>query len=108
MVESDRCGLLDRILPEGSSARRERNIDIKRVMIFLCDRLRVIWGDSCFFLKEDPWTKDDFTYGIRNYTMNLEKSTVGREIVNAFWLWEEVTPLTFSFVKRGNVDIEIR
>ncbi|XP_046456828.1 uncharacterized protein LOC124203954 [Daphnia pulex] len=30
MGKSDRCGLLDRILPEGSSTRRERNIDIKR------------------------------------------------------------------------------
>lgn len=38
----------------------------------------------------NSWTKDDLTYGIRNYTMDLEKSTVDREIAKAFWLWDEV------------------
>jgi matrix metalloproteinase-14 (membrane-inserted) len=54
------------------------------------------------------WTKGELTYGIRKYTPDLEKSVVDREIAKAFQLWEEVTPLTFTFVETGNVDIEIR
>jgi matrix metalloproteinase-14 (membrane-inserted) len=61
-----------------------------------------------FFLIEDRWTKDELTYSISKYTPDLEKSIVDREIAKAFRLWEEVTPLTFTFVETGNVDIEIR
>jgi hypothetical protein len=70
--------------------------------------IKVLGCDSRFFLIEDRWTKDELTYGIRKYTPDLEKSVVDREIANAFRLWEEVTPLTFTFVETGNVDIEIR
>ncbi|XP_046638022.1 collagenase 3-like isoform X7 [Daphnia pulicaria] len=85
-MRKPRCGLPDRIIPEGSSTRRKRSIDIK----------------------EDRWAKDELTYSISKYTPDLEKSVVDREIANAFRLWEEVTPLTFTFVETGNVDIEIR
>ncbi|XP_046638534.1 collagenase 3-like [Daphnia pulicaria] len=81
-----RCDLPDRIILEGSFTRRKRNIDIKG----------------------NRWTKDELTYGISKYTPDLEKSVVDREIAKAFRLWEEVTPLSFTFVETGNVDIEIR
>ncbi|XP_046638639.1 uncharacterized protein LOC124316736 [Daphnia pulicaria] len=85
-MRKPRCGLPDRIIPDDSSTRRKRNLNIK--------------GGN-------RWTKNELTYGIRRYTPDLEKSVVDREIAKAFRLWEEVTPLSFTFLERGSVDIEI-
>ncbi|EFX73049.1 hypothetical protein DAPPUDRAFT_325673 [Daphnia pulex] len=84
-MRKPRCGHPDQIIPEDSSTQRKRNINNKG----------------------NRWTKNELTYGIRKYTPDLEKSVVDREIAKAFQLWEEVTPLTFTFVETGNVDIEI-
>ncbi|XP_046638019.1 uncharacterized protein LOC124316241 isoform X4 [Daphnia pulicaria] len=83
-MRKPRCGLPDRDITKGSSTRRKRRIDVK-----------------------DRWTKGELTYGIRKHTPDLDKSVVDREIAKAFRLWEEVIPLTFTFVETGNVDIDI-
>ena len=57
----------------------------------------------------DAWPRMDLTYGFAEFTGDLIEQDVRNTILNAFDLWSEVTPLTFSEIPiSSNPDIVIR
>ncbi|XP_071110988.1 stromelysin-1-like [Haliotis cracherodii] len=55
------------------------------------------------------WKKHDLTYFVTTYTPDLPRGEVDRALEDAFQVWADVTPLTFSRVSsRDAVDIEIK
>lgn len=48
-----------------------------------------------------------FSYRIVNYTLDLPRDAVDSAIEKALKVWEEVTPLTFSRIYKGEADIMI-
>ncbi|KAM9221314.1 stromelysin-2 [Dugong dugon] len=53
------------------------------------------------------WRKTHLTYRIVNYTLDLSRDAVDAAIEKALKVWEEVTPLTFSRIYKGEADIMI-
>lgn len=53
------------------------------------------------------WEQTHLTYRIENYTPDLPRAAVDQAIENAFQLWSNVTPLTFTKVSEGQADIMI-
>ncbi|XP_047609809.1 stromelysin-1-like [Phacochoerus africanus] len=53
------------------------------------------------------WRKNDLTYRIVNYTLDLPRGVIDSVIEKALKIWEEVTPLTFSKISEGEADIMI-
>ncbi|RXG54725.1 Collagenase 3 [Armadillidium vulgare] len=86
MMNTPRCGVVDKV-GYGSSVHRTKR-DASQVT--------------------NKWSKLDLTYKIRNYPELLTKKEVDREIDRAFEVWSNVTDLTFTAVRTGQVDIEIR
>jgi hypothetical protein len=57
----------------------------------------------------DPWPRTDLTFGFAEYTGDLIDQEVRNAIINAFDLWSEVTPLSFSEIPvASSPDIVIR
>ncbi|XP_046457263.1 uncharacterized protein LOC124204261 [Daphnia pulex] len=85
-MNKPRCGVPDRVRPGSSSDRQKR-----------------------FALQGSKWPKKQLTYKIKNYTTDMTKSDVDREIARAFQMWADVTDLTFVHLNNesANVDIEI-
>ena len=53
------------------------------------------------------WTRPGLTYSIGRYTEDLANSEVDRDIVLAFRVWSDVTPLTFTRVDENpNIQID--
>ncbi|XP_060082565.1 matrix metalloproteinase-16-like [Ylistrum balloti] len=61
-----------------------------------------------YALHGSKWSKHDITYTISQYSKKISKQDVDSEIRRAFDAWEGVTPLTFTWKKSGNVDIDIK
>ncbi|XP_025201188.1 matrix metalloproteinase-16 isoform X1 [Melanaphis sacchari] len=61
-----------------------------------------------YALQGSRWRVKDLTYKISKYPKLLGKSETDSEIRKAFDVWSEVTPLTFTHKKSGQVHIEIR
>ncbi|XP_036758670.2 interstitial collagenase [Manis pentadactyla] len=53
------------------------------------------------------WKDTNLTYRIENYTPDLPRADVDHAIENAFQLWSNVSPLTFTKVFEGQADIMI-
>ncbi|KAM8813870.1 stromelysin-1-like [Rhynchonycteris naso] len=53
------------------------------------------------------WKKSHLTYRIVDYTLDLPREAVDSAIEKAVKVWEEVTPLTFSRIYKGEADIMI-
>ncbi|XP_066474893.1 stromelysin-1-like [Tiliqua scincoides] len=64
-------------------------------------------GQFAFFARKPKWGKKDLTYRILNYTPDMNRADVDREIEKAFKVWSQVTPLTFEKVPEGDADIMI-
>ncbi|XP_025413981.1 matrix metalloproteinase-16 isoform X2 [Sipha flava] len=61
-----------------------------------------------YALQGSRWRVKDLTYKISKYPKLLDKSETDSEVRKAFDVWAEVTPLTFTHKKSGQVHIEIR
>ncbi|XP_036885693.1 stromelysin-2-like [Sturnira hondurensis] len=64
-------------------------------------------GSFTTFPGMPKWRKTHLTYRIVNYTLDLPRDAVDYAIVRALKVWEEVTPLTFSRIYKGEADIMI-
>ncbi|XP_037694738.1 stromelysin-1-like [Choloepus didactylus] len=64
-------------------------------------------GKFTTFPGSPTWKKTQLTYRILNYTQDLPRDAVDSAIEKALKLWEDVTPLTFSRVDKGDADIVI-
>nr|XP_019572734.1 PREDICTED: stromelysin-2-like [Rhinolophus sinicus] len=53
------------------------------------------------------WRKTHLTYRIVDYTLDLPRDAVDSAIEKAVKVWENVTPLTFSRIYKGEADIMI-
>eukprot|EP00062_Callorhinchus_milii_P024940 gi/632985384/ref/XP_007909652.1/ PREDICTED: stromelysin-3-like isoform X1 [Callorhinchus milii] len=60
-----------------------------------------------FVIAGDRWNKTDLTYKIVRFPWQLSKVKVQRTIAKAVKVWSDVTPLTFTEVQEGGVDIII-
>ncbi|VVC43446.1 Hypothetical protein CINCED_3A002822 [Cinara cedri] len=61
-----------------------------------------------YALQGSRWRVKDLTYRISKYPKLLDKSDTDSEVRKAFDVWSDVTPLTFTHKKSGQVHIEIR
>ncbi|XP_050432080.1 matrix metalloproteinase-14 isoform X2 [Adelges cooleyi] len=61
-----------------------------------------------YALQGSRWRVKDLTYRISKYPKLLGKSETDSEVRKAFNVWSEVTPLTFTHKRSGQVHIEIR
>jgi hypothetical protein len=52
------------------------------------------------------WRVKDLTYKISKYPKLLDKSETDSEVRKAFDVWAEVTPLTFTHKKSGQVRLK--
>ncbi|XP_015989474.2 stromelysin-1-like [Rousettus aegyptiacus] len=64
-------------------------------------------ADFSTFPGMPKWTETGLTYRIVNYTLDLPRDAVDSAIKKALKVWEEVTPLTFSRIYKGEADIMI-
>ncbi|XP_006887408.1 PREDICTED: stromelysin-1 [Elephantulus edwardii] len=64
-------------------------------------------GHFTTFPGSPKWRKTTLTYRIVNYTLDLSRDAIDSAIERALKVWEEVTPLTFSRIYRGEADIMI-
>ncbi|KAJ6664944.1 hypothetical protein lerEdw1_005916 [Lerista edwardsae] len=64
-------------------------------------------GQFAFFAGKPKWGKKDLTYRILNYTPDMNRADVDKQIERAFAVWSQVTPLTFRKVPEGDADILI-
>uniref|UniRef100_UPI00398E42F3 collagenase 3-like n=1 Tax=Pristiophorus japonicus TaxID=55135 RepID=UPI00398E42F3 len=53
------------------------------------------------------WQHKNLTYRIINYTPDIERNQVNMAIREAFKVWSDVTPLTFTKILEGEADIRI-
>jgi hypothetical protein len=53
------------------------------------------------------WPKKQLTYKIKNYTEDMPKSDVDREIARGFQMWADVADLTFVHVDNELADVDI-
>lgn len=88
LMGTPRCGVQD-IIGHGATAKRRK----KR-----------------YVLQGSRWRVNHLTYRTTKYpaTDRLSKREVDETIDKAFKMWEEATGLTFEYVPRGSVHIEIR
>nr|XP_018911716.1 PREDICTED: matrix metalloproteinase-14 isoform X2 [Bemisia tabaci] len=84
MMSLPRCGVRDRV-GFATSSRSKR-----------------------YALQGSRWRVKDLTYKISKYPRNLGKSETDEEVRKAFSVWSDVTPLSFTQKKVGQVHIEIR
>ncbi|KAM5245968.1 stromelysin-1-like [Ctenodactylus gundi] len=64
-------------------------------------------GDFTTFPGTPKWRKNHLTYRIGNYTRDMPPDAVDSAIERALKVWEEVTPLTFTRIYKGEADIMI-
>ncbi|KAM5245967.1 stromelysin-2-like [Ctenodactylus gundi] len=64
-------------------------------------------GNFATFPGTPRWRKKRLTYRIVNYTWDLPRYAVDYAIEQALKVWEQVTPLTFSRLYRGEADMMI-
>ncbi|XP_057605208.1 neutrophil collagenase [Hippopotamus amphibius kiboko] len=64
-------------------------------------------GDYMITPGNPRWKKTDLTYRIINYTPGLSGPAVERAIEDAFKLWSDVSPLTFTKTSRKEADIQM-
>ncbi|VDI66570.1 matrix metalloproteinase-14 (membrane-inserted) [Mytilus galloprovincialis] len=86
MMKRPRCGVKDDMQGTSDNAKRKKR----------------------YALHGSKWSKHYLTYKISKYGTKLKKADVDREIHNAFNVWSEVSPLTFTRKYSGSVDIDIR
>ncbi|XP_077144376.1 72 kDa type IV collagenase [Ranitomeya variabilis] len=60
-----------------------------------------------FFPRKPKWEKNDITYRILGYTIDLDSETVDDAFARAFQVWSDVTPLKFTRLMDGDADIMI-
>ncbi|XP_069594698.1 72 kDa type IV collagenase [Ranitomeya imitator] len=60
-----------------------------------------------FFPRKPKWEKNDVTYRILGYTIDLDSETVDDAFARAFQVWSDVTPLKFTRLMDGDADIMI-
>ncbi|XP_046648830.1 interstitial collagenase-like [Daphnia pulicaria] len=61
-----------------------------------------------FVLEGNRWPNKQITYTIKQYTTDMSKDDVDREIAKAFQMWADVADLTFVHLNESStVDIEI-
>ncbi|KAL2096444.1 hypothetical protein ACEWY4_008592 [Coilia grayii] len=65
-------------------------------------------GEYNLFPRNLKWDKKELTYRIVNYTPDLLKETVDKQLSKALKVWSGVTPLTFRKIKEGTADIMIQ
>merc|ERR1711872_508273 len=64
-------------------------------------------GLSNFVVEGGVWEKTKLTYRVTQYSRNMSRALVNREVRTAFKFWSDVTNLQFFNKKAGDVDIEI-
>ncbi|KAF2354216.1 Hemopexin-like repeat protein [Trinorchestia longiramus] len=85
MMNRPRCGNRDKI-GHGANTRRKKR----------------------YALQGSRWRVRDLTYKISRYPTGLSKSSVDKEVANAFKVWEDVSTLTFKEATTGKIHIDIR
>uniref|UniRef100_A0A4W4HBK7 72 kDa type IV collagenase n=1 Tax=Electrophorus electricus TaxID=8005 RepID=A0A4W4HBK7_ELEEL len=60
-----------------------------------------------FFPTKPKWEKNEITYRILGYTIDLDEETVDDAFFRAFKVWSDVTPLSFTRIMDGEADIMI-
>ncbi|XP_078697956.1 interstitial collagenase-like isoform X1 [Branchiostoma floridae x Branchiostoma belcheri] len=61
-----------------------------------------------YALSGTKWSKNDLTYRLESLTPHLTEKEVREAIANAFRVWSDYTPLTFTSVASGRADIIIK
>ncbi|CAH1233404.1 MMP24 [Branchiostoma lanceolatum] len=61
-----------------------------------------------YALSGTKWAKNDLTYRLETLTSHLTETEVHEAIRNAFRVWSDYTPLTFTHVPSGRVDIVVK
>ncbi|XP_043927704.1 collagenase 3-like [Protopterus annectens] len=64
-------------------------------------------GRYSTFNGQPKWGKTVITYRIVNYTPDMRHADTEQQIQDAFKVWSEVTPLTFTQIQNGIADIMI-
>ncbi|XP_034507685.1 stromelysin-2-like, partial [Ailuropoda melanoleuca] len=64
-------------------------------------------GEYSLFPGRPAWRSDALTYRILNYTPDMARADVDSAIRQAFQVWSDVTPLTFTRIYDGTADIQI-
>ncbi|XP_067842262.1 collagenase 3 [Heptranchias perlo] len=59
------------------------------------------------FPGKPKWQHKNLTYRIINYTPDIERNQVNKALREAFKVWSDVTPLTFTRILTGEADIKI-
>ncbi|CAH1772996.1 unnamed protein product, partial [Owenia fusiformis] len=67
----------------------------------------IINGRKKRFVTQSKWSKKSLTYKIENYSRDLSRSQIDRDIYNALQEWSKVSDLKFSRTS-GKADIAIR
>ncbi|XP_069746814.1 collagenase 3-like [Narcine bancroftii] len=60
-----------------------------------------------FFPRKMKWKKNNLTYRILNYTLDISSANVDMVIEKALKVWSDVTPLKFRKINEGEADIMI-
>ncbi|XP_043927703.1 collagenase 3-like [Protopterus annectens] len=64
-------------------------------------------GQYSTFPNSPKWSKSTVTYRILNFTPDISASTVIQDIRDAFQVWSNMIPITFTRVLSGTADIYI-
>ncbi|XP_054280760.1 uncharacterized protein LOC128998583 isoform X2 [Macrosteles quadrilineatus] len=69
---------------------------------------KYIAGDPRSYNKQGKWDHNNITYKVVKYPSNFPRDETDKAFRDAFNVWARHTPLTFTRVRRGPADIEIR
>ncbi|XP_074641164.1 matrix metalloproteinase-17-like [Tubulanus polymorphus] len=95
MMQASRCGLPD-IIGSSGIGHRKRHVGHRR-------------RGKRYSTSGTKWSKKHLTYRIINHSKDLEIEDIQRAFSDAFKIWSDVTPLTFTEITgAGEADIHIR
>jgi peptidoglycan hydrolase-like protein with peptidoglycan-binding domain len=58
-----------------------------------------------FVANGQRWSKTNLTYSFNSFTADLSQADIQNAFIQAFTLWSQVTPLTFTLINSGTPDI---
>ena len=109
----DRCNLMvlkDTLkkMQKFFSLQETGEIDAKTVEIMKKPRCGVPdVANYNFFHRKPMWQKNDITYRILGYSLDLDEEVINDAFFRAFKVWSDVTPLSFTRLMDGEADIMI-
>uniref|UniRef100_A0AAT9FG57 Matrix metalloproteinase n=1 Tax=Enchytraeus japonensis TaxID=228735 RepID=A0AAT9FG57_9ANNE len=120
MMKEPRCGVIDAIHDHRNSAHNQNRHSgrgrrgaetlggLKPIITLSRETREALEEPQQYVLGPSSWKKKYLTFRILNYTPDLSYEETRDAIIRAFYLWSDVTPLSFHEIQSGDADIYIQ